>query len=264
MIPKIIHYCWFGKNPLPELAVKCIESWKKYCPDYEIIEWNEDNFDVSCCDFVKEAYQLKKWAFVSDFARFKILYDNGGIYFDTDVELIKPIDHIIADGPFMGCEIERVNKRKKDIFVAPGLGMGAEKGMDIYREMIDIYKNSHFINSDGSFNKKTVVSYTTELLMKNGCENKDAVQNICGINLYPCDYFCPMNYVTRKINITDNTVSIHHYDGSWLTAEDRYYDALSFKVKIPGWSYAAKFIAAMKFRGIKTAVHELTAWMKRK
>ena len=105
MIPKIIHYCWFGGNPLPELAVKCIESWKKYCPDYEIKRWDESNFDLNCCDYVKEAYRAKKWAFVSDYARFKVLYDEGGLYFDTDVELIKPIDDIIERGPFMGAEI---------------------------------------------------------------------------------------------------------------------------------------------------------------
>ena len=104
MIPKIIHYCWFGGNPLPELAIKCIESWKKYLPDYEIKEWNESNFDINCCAYVREAYEAKKWAFVSDYARFWILYQHGGLYFDTDVELIKSIDDLIVKGAFMGCE----------------------------------------------------------------------------------------------------------------------------------------------------------------
>ena len=104
MIPKIIHYCWFGGNPLPELAQKCIASWKKYCPDYEIKEWNETNFDLNCCDYVREAYEAKKWAFVSDYARFWILYHEGGVYFDTDVEVPKPIDTIVEKGSFMGCE----------------------------------------------------------------------------------------------------------------------------------------------------------------
>ena len=106
MIPKIIHYCWFGRNPLPESAIKCINSWKKFFPDYEIKEWNEDNFDVNIIPYTKEAYEAKKYAFVSDYARFWILYHHGGLYFDTDVEVIKAMDDIIELGPFMGVEVE--------------------------------------------------------------------------------------------------------------------------------------------------------------
>ena len=112
MIPKIIHYCWFGRNPLPELAQKCIASWKKYLPDYEIKEWNEDNFDVNIIPYTAEAYAAKKYAFVSDYARFWILYKYGGIYFDTDVEVIRPIDDIIAKGNFMGCETDARGERR--------------------------------------------------------------------------------------------------------------------------------------------------------
>lgn len=104
MIPKVIHYCWFGGNPLPNIAVKCINSWKKYFPDYEIIEWNESNFDLFSCDYCREAYDAKKWAFVSDYARFKILYEHGGVYFDTDVEVIKSMDDILQKGAFIGRE----------------------------------------------------------------------------------------------------------------------------------------------------------------
>ena len=104
MIPKTIHYCWFGGNPLPEMAIKCIESWKKFLPDYEIKQWDESNFDVNMIPYAAEAYKAKKYAFVSDFARFWILYNYGGLYFDTDVEVIKPMDNIIAKGPFMVCE----------------------------------------------------------------------------------------------------------------------------------------------------------------
>ena len=126
MIPKIIHYCWFGRNPLPELALKCIASWKKYMPDYEIKEWNEDNFDVNIIPYTAEAYAQKKYAFVSDYARFWILYRYGGIYFDTDVEVIRPIDDIIARGNFMGFETDP-NPKKGDASegrVAPGRGPG--------------------------------------------------------------------------------------------------------------------------------------------
>ena len=125
MIPKKIHYCWFGGNPLPNDAKLCIESWKKYCPDYEIIEWNESNFDFKECQYAKEAYEAKKWAFVSDYARFKILYDNGGLYFDVDVEIVQALDNIINNGPFMGIENDKTKA------VNPGLGLGDESGNKI-------------------------------------------------------------------------------------------------------------------------------------
>ena len=131
MIPKTIHYCWFGKNPLPEIAVKCINSWKNFFPDYEIKEWNEDNFDLTSCDYCKEAYAVKKWAFVSDYARFKILYEYGGIYFDTDVEVIKNMEDIIKKGAFIGRE------RIADTFpVNAGLGLASEARMPIIKEIL--------------------------------------------------------------------------------------------------------------------------------
>lgn len=126
MIPKKIHYCWFGENPLSELVNRCIDSWKKFCPEYEIIQWNESNFDVNSCDYVKEAYEAKKWAFVSDYAGFKILYEHGELYFDTDVELIKPFDDLTYEGSFMGIE-------ETSIAVNPGLGIGAEPKMMVYK-----------------------------------------------------------------------------------------------------------------------------------
>ena len=130
MIPKIIHYCWFGRNPLPESAQKCIASWRKFFPDYEIVEWNEDNFDVRSIPYTAQAYDAKKYAFVSDYARFKILYEHGGIYFDTDVEVIRPFDDILARGAFMGYEID---PKEGDItgYVAPGLGLGVNPGLGL-------------------------------------------------------------------------------------------------------------------------------------
>ena len=146
-IPKVIHYCWFGKNLLPEAALKCIESWKRFFPDYEIIEWNEDNFDINACDYTKEAYQAKKWAFVSDYARYKIIYENGGVYFDTDVEVIKSFDDILVKGAFMGIEADYKST------VNTGLGIAAEKEHPLYREMLDYYEKEHFINEDGNLNQ---------------------------------------------------------------------------------------------------------------
>lgn len=221
MIPKVIHYCWFGHNPLPELAVKCIASWKKFLPEYEIKEWNEDNFDVNIIPYTAEAYQAKKYAFVSDYARFWILYHYGGIYFDTDVEIIKPMDDIIARGPFMGCENEASDSHSA--CVAPGLGIGVNPGLDIYKEILDIYSKLNFIKEDGSLNMKTVVSYTTELLYKHGLKNTNEIQECAGIWIYPKEYFCPIDYVTRKCICTQKTYTIHHYTASWFGKKEKLY-----------------------------------------
>ena len=218
MIPKVIHYCWFGGKPLPSLALKCINSWKKYLPDYEIKEWNENNFDVNMIPYISEAYQAKKYAFVSDFARFWILYNYGGLYFDTDVEVIKPLNDIIDKGPFMGCETEAMECR---ITVAPGLGLGVYPMHELYKEILDYYACLRFVNEDGSHNLKTVVSYTTEILYRHGLENIDKIQDCSGIWIYPKEYFCPKDYSTKTLTITNNTRAIHHYDGSWIPKSRR-------------------------------------------
>lgn len=218
-IPKIIHYCWFGRNPLPPLAIKCIESWKKYLPDYEIKEWNEDNFDVNIIPYTKEAYKAKKYAFVSDYARFWILYNYGGLYFDTDVEVIKPMDDIIARGPFMGCENEGGDTNVAS--VAPGLGLGVNPGLGLYEEILAIYTNLHFINDDGSMNIKTVVQYTTELLCQHDMISTNDIQQVADVWIYPKEYFCPMDYKSGKIEITKNSRTIHHYASSWLSLKEK-------------------------------------------
>jgi len=221
MIPKVIHYCWFGKKPLPPEAVKCIESWKKYCPDYTIKEWNEDNFDIDVIPYVHQAYDAKKYAFVSDYARFLILYNYGGCYFDTDVEIIKPIDDIVEKGPFMGCENwAKEGKKTFRLKVAPGLGMGAEKGNPFYKDMLNLYKGLSFIKEDGSLNLKSIVEYTTEILRSYGMQDIDEIQEVNGIYIYPKDYFCPIEHVNDLV-ITDNTVSIHNYAGSWLPKTEK-------------------------------------------
>ena len=222
MIPKVIHYCWFGGKPLPELAKKCIASWKKYCPDYEIKEWNEANYDFSGCEYAQEAYKAKKYAFVSDCARFDILYQFGGIYFDTDVELIKPIDEIIERGAFMGVEDLSIGEETEKIYVAPGLGIAAEAGMKLYKELLDFYHTIHFINSDGSYNLETVVSYTTKILFNHGLKISKKIQDVNGITIYPKEYFNPCDMHTKNIVITEKTVSIHHYAGSWLSKKEKF------------------------------------------
>lgn len=216
MIPKKIHYCWFGRNPLPESAQKCIASWRKYLPDYEIVEWNEDNFDVNSIPYTMQAYQAKKYAFVSDYARFKILYEHGGLYFDTDVEVIRPMDDIIARGPFMGFEINPNPKTGYCGDVAPGLGLGAEAGNKLYRKLLEAYSTFNFYNADGSANLKTIVKYTTEVLVEHGLKPIAGIQAIGNLHIYPSDYFNPMDDNTGKLRITRNTRSIHWYSKTWL------------------------------------------------
>lgn len=246
-IPKKIHYCWFGGNPLPELAQKCIASWEKFCPDYEIIEWNESNFDVTCYDYVREAYEAKKWAFVSDYARFKILYEHGGLYFDTDVEVIKPLDDIVSKGGFMGREKESA------LSVAPGLGLGVNPGLALYKELLDAYHSRHFINKDGSYNLKTIVDYTTEILLKHGLKNVNEIQFVAGTYIYPKEYFCPMDYTSGELEITDNTYSIHHYSASWHSEREKYAFVLQrkFNKRLPKKVSAimGTFIAIAKYDG---------------
>ena len=213
MIPKIIHYCWFGGNPLPPLAEKCIASWKKFLPDYEIKEWNEHNFDVNLIPYTAEAYQAKKYAFVSDYARFWILYHYGGLYFDTDVEVIKPMGSIIAKGAFMGCEQD--SKPGIELTAAPGLGLAVESKHEIYKAILEEYDSFHFLNEDGSNNDKTVVEYVTEILKRHGLKNMPGIQQIEGVKIYPSEYFCPRDTVTKRLHITNNTYTIHHYMASW-------------------------------------------------
>lgn len=212
MIPKKIHYCWFGHNPLPKSAKMCISSWRKYLPDYEVNEWNEENFDVHSIPYISEAYDAKKYAFVSDYARFKILYEYGGIYFDTDVEIIEPFDEIIQQGPFMGIEKSLATSNGSGyIGVNAGLGLGAEAGMPIYKEVLDFYERLKF-----KFDGTTVVTIVTQLLLLHGFHSLNEMQQIEGITIYPAEYFCPMDSTTGIIEITPETVSIHHYSCSWI------------------------------------------------
>ena len=217
-IPKVIHYCWFGRNQLPEAAVKCIDSWKKFFPDYEIKEWNEDNFDVNIIPYTQEAYEAKKYAFVSDYARMWILYHYGGLYFDTDVEVIKSMDDIVVRGPFMGIEVEA--KGDEYPLVAPGLGLGAEPKMELYKNILDYYAPLHFLSEDGSMNQVTVVKHVTNVLADNGLKQTNELQEVCGVWIYPREYFNPLDDNTGKLVVTENTRSIHWYTKTWLNKQN--------------------------------------------
>lgn len=211
---KKIHYCWFGENELPELAKECIESWKKYFPDFEIVEWNESNFDVNCNDYVSEAYKNKKYAFVSDYARLKIIYENGGIYFDTDVEVIKKFEDDFLENGYFGFEGKYINT---------GLGFSAPKKSKIIKIMMDEYEKIHFVNDDGTFNLMACPERNTNSLVAEGYKVSKKNNCIEGIKIYPDEYFNPYNYKTNKLNVTNNTYSIHRCVASWISDERRKY-----------------------------------------
>ncbi len=203
MNSKKIHYCWFGNNPLPESVKRCIKSWKKYCPDYEIIEWNEQNYDVNKIPFIEKAYKEKKYAFVSDYARLDIIYNEGGIYLDTDVELIKDITPLLDHSCFLGMESAGE--------VATGLGFGAVKKHPFIYENMQYYHNTTFDMN----NIITCVNVTSSILLKKGLINIDKNQILDDVYIYSTEYFCPLNYKTNELSITNNTYSIHHYDATW-------------------------------------------------
>lgn len=215
-IPKKIHYFWFGPNPKPKLAEKCIKSWKKYCPDYEIIEWNEDNFDVNKNQYCREAYEAKKWAFVTDYARLAVLHEQGGIYFDTDVELIKSIDPLLSEKCFMGIE-----KSMRCAKVATGLALGSEAGFPLMKEILDDYENIGFLKEDGSYDTTTCTVRNTKILEKHGYVEEDRIQKVAGATIYASEYFSPIEMESGHMYRTKNTYSIHHYSLSWTPKENQ-------------------------------------------
>lgn len=208
-IPKVIHYCWFGDNEKSKLIKKCIASWKKYCPDYEIIEWNERNIDPAIIDYTREAYDEKKWAFVTDYIRLYIIYNMGGIYLDTDVELLRGLDDLLDYDSFFALE--------KGNYIATGLGFGAKKENEYVKRMLDDYKEIHFKKRDGTYDLTPCPVRNTQsidfLFRKMDDKSKLFVYKNNAI-LTP-DYFCPYNPATGKINKTDNTYGIHWYNASW-------------------------------------------------
>lgn len=259
MIPKVIHYCWFGGNPLPDMAVRCIESWKKYCPDYQIVEWNESNFDLDMYDYVKEAYEAKRWAFVSDVARLYALVNCGGIYMDTDVDVIKNLDSLLKYKAVSGFET--------DTQITTGL-MACEAHHPLFEELLREYENAHFIRADGTWDLTTNVSRITNSCLKYGLIRNNSLQTVNGFTLLPSDYLCPKDYRTGKIRLTDRTMTIHHFNASWHTEEQKYEMTLSknLAVFLPVMTagYCAKLISVIRYRGIKVAVKETILWIKGK
>lgn len=209
MIPKKIHYCWFGGKPIPNNLKKYIKSWKKKCPDYEIIRWDESNFDIRCSKFLSDAYDAKAWAFVSDYARLKIIYDNGGIYLDTDVEVLKSFDTLLINDCYFA-------EQQTDNVVASGLGFGSVKGHKILKEMLDEYDSTVF-----DINKKMELAcphLNTRTLTKHGFKYSNKITSMKNINvvIYPPKYFDPLAPGNTETLLCDDTYSIHHYSATWM------------------------------------------------
>lgn len=212
-IPKKIHYCWFGGNPLTPLAQDCIKSWKKFCPDYEIIEWNERNVDIDSSPFMRDAYKAKKWAFVSDYARYKIVYENGGIYLDVDVEVIKSLDDLLQYDAYMGFEGSQ--------YVNSGLGFGAKAGDKTLAEILKTYDRLSFEKHKDDPAKISAPIIATEILAGHGFKKGGEFQKVATMTILPEDYLCPKNPITRLTNITENSHSVHHFDASWVDTDER-------------------------------------------
>lgn len=260
-IPKIIHYCWFGRGEIPEQDMRCIESWKEFCPDYEIIQWNEDNYDVTQVPYMQEAYEAHKWAFVSDYARIDLVCRYGGIYMDTDVELLKSLDNLLDCTGYAGVESDSA-------CVAFGLGFGAEKGSAILKELCDYYRTLHFQHDDGTLDLTPNPIIVTEYLKKKGYRFEQGEINSMGeFTVFPEEYFCPQAFSTGKIKITKNTYSIHHYHTSWQTeAEQQSLKEYRCYTRIFGekkGELVYQAIKTLKEDGLASTLHKIKSYIKK-
>ncbi len=213
MIPKIIHYCWFGGKPLPKDVEKCIDSWKKFCPDYEIKRWDESNFDVQQHPFCKAAYEAGVWAFVSDYARLKVTFEEGGIYLDTDVELIRKPDFLLEHQGYLA--VDQLEHQ-----IASGLGFGFEKGHEVAAAMLKIYDETVFDAQNRASIACPVLN--TRVLKELGFSYAEEIQMIKGVAILPPLYCDPISPGTSQNLLCKETLSIHHYSASWTSASQRF------------------------------------------
>lgn len=212
MIPKVIHYCWFGNNPLPNSVKESIATWEKECPDYKIIEWNESNFDVKCNQYVREAYDNKRWAFVSDYARLLALVNYGGIYLDTDVKVLKNLDPLLEYKGFCGFE---------DNEKLGTATLGCEPGFWVFKEWLNSYAKRRFILEDGRMDEEPNVYSLTRICKSRGLVMNGQVQNINDFQVFSSDYFSPKSYVTGETHITQNSFTIHQFNESWRNDREK-------------------------------------------
>ena len=216
LIPKIIHYCWVGDNPIPQQHKKYIDGWKRLCHDYEFKLWNEKNYDIEKNQYMKQAYEAKKWGFVPDYIRKDVIYEYGGIYLDTDVELIKNLDDLLYQDGFCGVE----NGKNDDYRVNFGLGYGARKGLPIIKELRDVYNDENFKFEKNIKLMKIGPSYETEILKKYGFSNNGKYQIIEGLTIYPSIILGETYFnISNVSDISKNTYAIHHHAGSWVSEE---------------------------------------------
>lgn len=236
MIPKTIHYCWFGREAMPALAFKCIDSWKKYLPVYELRLWNEDNFDIHSIPYVHEAYEARKFAFVTDYVRLYALYHFGGIYMDTDVEVLKTLDELLYLPGFSGFE--------SGTEVPTGI-MASEKNNAWAKEQLDYYEGKHFLKDDGDLDLTSNAQIISGIMASNGFTLKNSYQvyKNC-MHIFPKEYFCPKSR-TGILTITPNTFCIHHFAASWDTP----------KLKLKRWFFQ---------RILGPRATDFLVWLKRK
>ena len=212
MIPRTIHYCWFGRGAMPELAQKCIASWHKYMPDWDYKLWNEDNFDVSQVVYIKEAYEARKYAFVSDFVRLFVLEREGGIYLDTDVEVFRSFEELLEFRAFAGFEGSK--------YLPLGTCVLASEAHGIWvSEQLDYYRDRHFLKEDGTMDNTTNVQFITAKMREQGFVQNGMEQDFKDLHVFPVDYFCPMQ-TTGEFFRTNNTYCNHLGMGSWMDRKD--------------------------------------------
>jgi hypothetical protein len=215
MIPKLIHYCWFGGRPLPEEYSAYIEGWKRVLPDYEFKLWNESNFNVNIVPFTAQVAAVKKWGFIVDYIRAWAVYNYGGVFLDADVEIVKPLDDLLRDNVcFAGFEDKK--------HINPGSIFAGEKNCRIARELMDFYAQYSFVKENGELNQTASPVIFTDMLMKYGLKQKNVYQNLGMFTAYPTDYFCPKDFVTGETKITTNTYTIHHFAMSWFSELDMF------------------------------------------
>ena len=208
MIPKVIHYCWFGRGKKSAQFQMCFDSWKKFLPEYQLKEWNEDKFDVNSVPYVKEAYENRKWSFVTDYVRLYALYHEGGVYMDCDVEVLKPLDRFLSDVAFTG--YENVGHPLTGI-------MASEKGGKWVEDMMLDYDGKHFVNEKGEMDLTQNTTYAHRVMEKKGLRLDQTEENVPGyVHLYPWQFFCPKKWDTGEIMLSEDTYTIHHYVSSWL------------------------------------------------
>lgn len=224
MIPKVIHYCWFGGGPLNELSRRCVASWKKFCPDYQLVRWDESNYDIGKNEYIRRAAEAKKWAFVSDYARLDIVYRHGGIYLDTDVELVAPLDSLLKERAFLGIEYSGC--------VNTGVGMGGEPGVELFRTLRDAYDTETFLRPDGRLDMVPCTYYQTAILERLGYVREDRRQEVQGVAILPSEVLASRDWSGGAARTTERTVAVHHGAATWLDKDQR--ELLELERKLVG------------------------------